>query len=381
MHKPKVCLVHDYLIQHGGAEKTLEALCEIYPNAPIYTAIYKPEKMGKFFKNKKIISASKKSDKLFSLIPNLSKFFTFLFPLVFENFDLSEYNIVISSSSSYAKGVITKPAQLHISYIHTPPRFLYGYSVESTKRTAWYFKPFVNIIDHFLRIWDYLAAQRADVVIANSQEVKERIKKFYKRNATVINPPVEIEYASENLSKNNLEQPYYLALGRLAHYKNFDLIIKAFNVLGKPLKIIGTGKEEKRLKRLANKNIEFLGRVDDKEKHKTIKNSLGVIFPVVEEDFGIVPIEAMAHGVPIFAHRSGGPKETIKENVDGTFFDNVELEEFIEKFRDFDKKIHDNFFDKEKVQNHSKSFSKERFKKEFENYVTEVWNKKTSAHI
>lgn len=378
MQKPKVCIVHDFLVEFGGAEKTVEALAEIFPEAPIYTALYKPQKMEGVLKNRKIISANSVSDKLFSIIPIFSKYLTFLLPIVFENFDLSDYDIIISSSSSYAKGVITKPSQLHISYIHTPPRFLYGYSVQSTKRNAWYYKPFVNIIDHFLRIWDYLAAQRADYIITNSKNVKGRIGKFYKRDAKVIYPPVETKYKNIKGKGDNLEQPYYLALGRLAAYKNFDLIIKGFNLIGKPLKIIGTGTEKRHLKRIANENIEFLGRVSDEEKHKIIKDSLGLIFPVEDEDFGIVPIEAMIHGKPILAHKSGGPKETIRGGVDGILFENLELEEFAEKLREFDKKVHNGFFNAEKIKERSKNFSKEKFKQEFENFVTTKWDEKLS---
>lgn len=379
MQKPKVCIVHDFLVEHGGAEKTVEAIAEIFPEAPIYTAIYKPQKMVGVLKNREIISASSMSDKIFSFIPILSKYFTFLLPIVFENFDLSEYDIIISSSSSYAKGVITKPSQLHISYIHTPPRFLYGYSVQSTKRNAWYYKPIVNIVDHFLRIWDYLAAQRADFIVTNSKNVKDRVRKFYKRNAEVIYPPVETEYKGIKGKGDNLKQPYYLALGRLAAYKNFDLIIKGFNLLGKPLKIIGTGTEEGRLKRLANENTEFLGRVSDEEKHKVIKDCLGLVFPVEDEDFGIVPIEAMIHGKPILAHKSGGPKETIRDGVDGVLFDSLELEDFTEKLREFDKKVHDGYFNTEQIIERSKNFSKDKFKEEFETFVTSKWEEKSNT--
>ena len=278
MEKPKVAIIHDYLIQHGGAEKTVEAIAELFPDAPIYTSIYRPEKVGGIFPTRKVVTISKKINVSFGLFPILSKYFTFLTPLMFENLDLREFDIILSSSSSYAKGVLTNPKQLHISYIHTPPRFLYGFSVESTKRNAWYYKPVVMVVDQFLRIWDFIAAQRADFLVANSTTVKNRIYKFYRRGATVINPPVEME--TRKTERNSLEQPYYYSISRLSAYKNLDLIIQAFNILGLDLKIAGTGAEEKKLKSAAKSNIKFLGRISDAEKNNLIENSLGGIFPV-----------------------------------------------------------------------------------------------------
>lgn len=376
MKKPKVAIVHDTLTQHGGAERTIEAMLEIFPDAPIYTSVYKPEKMGRLFEDKKIITAGQGLNKVLGKIPILSKYFTFMLPLIFENFDLSEYDIIISSSSSYAKGVLTKPEQLHISYIHTPPRFLYGYTVESTKRNAWYYKPVVMFVDHNLRIWDFLAAQRADYIIANSKNVQKRIRKFYKRDSEVIYPPVEIEYAKKTYPKDSIQQPYYVALGRLSAYKNFDFIINAFNLLGTPLKIIGTGSEELRLKSMAKDNIEFMGRVSDEEKHRILQHSLGYIFPVEEEDLGITVIEALAHGKPVLAHKSGGPLETIRDGKYGMFFDSLDLDHFVKRVKEFDEKIRNKRFDQEAAKKQAKKFSKEKFKRTFEDFVIEKWEEK-----
>ena len=381
MQKPKVAISHDILTQHGGAEKTIEAICEIFPEAPIYTSVYKPEKMGDFFKKKTIYTANQRLNKLFVNLPILSKYFTFMLPLVFEGFDLSEYDIVISSSSSYAKGVLTNPDQLHISYIHTPPRFLYGYSVESTKRDAWYYKPVVMVVDHFLKIWDYLAAQRPDFLLTNSINVQKRITKFYRRDSKVIYPPVEVEYAKRNFPKDNMSQPYYVALGRLSAYKNFDLLISAFNLTGMPLKVIGTGTEEDKLKKMAKENIEFVGRASDEEKHKILQHSLGYLFPVVEEDLGITPIEAMAHGKPVLAHRSGGPMETVREGKDGMFFESLDLDLFVEKLREFDEKVRNGDYDSETISKHARKFSKERFQLELKNFVFEKWEEKQKSAL
>ena len=378
MKTPKVAIVHDSLTQHGGGEKVVEAILDIFPDAPVYTSVYNPAAMGESFKSraKKIITGTIGLNSTFGKFPILTKYFTFLLPLAFENFDLSEYDIIISSSSSYAKGVITRPDQLHIGYIHTPPRFLYGCSVESTKRNAWYYKPVVMLVDHYLKVWDYLAAQRADFLVANSQNVQKRIKKFYRRDSTVIHPPVETDFADRVYAKDSMQQPYYIAIGRFSDYKNFDLIIQAFNLLGIPLKIIGTGVEEAKLRKMAKSNIEFVGRVSDEEKHRLWHNSLGYIFAGEDEDFGIVLVESLSHGIPVLAHRSGGPREIIREGKDGMFFDSLNLESFVEKLKEFDQKVRGKKFDTEGSKKHAQKFSKEVFKKAFEKFVMERWGEK-----
>jgi glycosyltransferase involved in cell wall biosynthesis len=362
---PKVAIVHSHLVQYGGGEKTVEALLELFPDAPIFTGMYKPEAMSKFINSRKVITPGEGVNKLLTVFPIISKYFTFLLPTTFESFDLSGYDVVISSCSSYAKGVLTKPGQLHIAYIHTPPRFLYKYSVESTKRDFFIYKPVVMLVDHYLRIWDFLAAQRPDILITNSAAVRDRIRKFWRRDAKIIYPPVEIDYAKTSKPANNLEQPYYVALGRFSAYKNFDLVVNGFNLTGMKIKILGSGFQGGALKKMARSNIEFVDQPSDEEKHKILSGALGLIFPVTDEDFGIVPVEAMAHGVPVLAHRSGGPMETVIEGETGMFFDNLNLETFTSKLKEFDSLIHKKHFDKEKIKKHAQKFSKERFQREF----------------
>jgi len=309
MKQPKIAFVHDYLLNYGGAEKVLEALLEMYPESPVYTSMHEPEKLSNAINKQKIICPET------ALFKKFPKYLTFLMPLVFENFDLREYDIIVSDSSAWSKGVITKPEQLHISYIHTPPRFLYKYSVESMKRSAWYFKPFVTVLDSLLRVWDRSAAQRPNYLIANSEEVRSRIKKFYGRDALVIYPPVEIDVKNSGSPAEKNRAPYFLVLSRLAAYKNIDLVIRAFKNISTELWIAGTGREEERLKELAGPNVKFLGKVSESEKHSLIEGCLGVINAVKDEDFGIVPVEAMAHGKPVLAHKSGGHLETVTEGI------------------------------------------------------------------
>lgn len=366
MKKPRIALVHEYLVQYGGAEKTLEAILEVFPESPIYTGLYNPEKLSKFLNDQKIISHKNK------LLSKFQKFLTFLMPLVFESFDLRDYDIIISDGTAWPKGVLTTPDQLHVSYIHTPPRFLYGYSVESQKRDVWYFKPFVMVIDFGLRIWDYYAAQRPNVLLTNSLETQKRIRKFYGREAQVIYPPVETNYETDRKEKVEYTD-YYVALGRLSAYKNFDFLVKAFNECGKTLVVVGTGGEESRLKMLAKDNIKFEGQVSEKRKSTLLENCLGVINSVQDEDLGIVPIEAMAHGKPVLAHKSGGHLETITEGVSGLFFDNFEQTDFTEKLREFEMMINTGKFEALRIKESVKKFDKERFKQELKQVIDKEW--------
>lgn len=362
---PKVALVHDYLNQYGGAEKTLEKIMELFPDAPIYTGILDLQKLPEVFKKRKIITPQMNS--LFKRFPKL---FTFLMSKRFEGFDLSNYDLIISDGTAWAKSVITTSDQLHISYIHTPPRFLYKYSTESNLRKKWYLRPLFLYLDFHLRIWDFAASKRPDFLICNSVEVLKRIKKFYKRDATVIYPPVETaEFQNKKI------EDYYVISGRLSSYKNFDLVVELFNNINKKLVVIGTGIEEKNLKKIAHKNIQFMGKVSNEELHDILSHAKGYIFPVKEEDFGIAPVEALSHGVPVLAHRSGGPLESIVENEDGLFFDEISLTSLSEKFVEFDNKIESNFFNRKEISKRAKRFDQKVFVKEFSEFVSEKWNK------
>lgn len=365
---PKIAIAHEFLTQFGGAEKTLEAIIEIFPDAPIYTAKLNKKILPATFKNRQIICPKT------SFINKASKYlFTFMMAPVFENLDFSEYDIIISDGTTWNKGIITKPEQMHITYIHTPPRFLYKYSTESTKRNRWYLKLFFSYLDNILRLWDFTAAQRPDYIVTNSNETKKRIFKFYRREATVIYPPVDVDTHTESKDTNNLEKPYYVALGRLVRYKNFEPLIEAFNLLDIPLVVIGTGNYEKHLKKMAKSNIIFKGRLNDQDKHIVLNNALGLINLVEDEDFGIVPLEAMSHGLPVLAHKSGGHLETIQENVNGMFVEDLQLDKLVHKIKNFDKTVRENLYDKNVIRESVQKFSKKRFQDEFLKFVMEKW--------
>ena len=373
MQKPKVALVHEYLNQYGGAEKTLEELLDVFPESPIYTGMYIPGKVSDKINNRTIIAPKS------ALLSKFPKYLTFLMPLIFESFDLDRYDLIISDGTAWPKSVLTKPDQLHISYIHTPPRFLYKYSVESSKRNKWYFKPFVGVIDHWLRIWDYNAAQRPDYLLVNSKEIQKRVQKFYGRESTVIYPPVNVHY-NIAVEKNNLTSPYFLALGRLSAYKNIHLLVQAFNLLEKPLVVVGTGVEETELKKMAKDNIIFTGQVSETEKHKYLEGCLGLINPVVDEDFGIVPVEALAHGKPVLMHRSGGTMETVIEGVSGMYLENVNLDHIVQKIKEFEEEIRKGTYNPAEIKKSVLKFDRGRFKQEFETFVNDKWKEHLEKH-
>ncbi|MBD3245177.1 MAG: glycosyltransferase [Candidatus Moranbacteria bacterium] len=369
----RIALVHDYLIQYGGAERVLESFMEIFPKAPVYTLIYDEKTLGKTFKNKLIRTS------FLQKIPFAKSehhFFPILMPTAIEQFDLSYYDVVLSDSSSYAKGVVTSPGTLHICYCHTPMRYAWDDCHKYTREYnyPWGVKKLVPIGMNYIRIWDRMAAQRVDHFIANSNLVQRRIKKYYKANSKVIYPPLFLEnfkLQPQDLTfKENKkrQKDYYLMVGRLVPYKKFDLAIKAFNKLGLPLKIAGGGPEMKKLKKIAKKNIEFLGSLKSSGNllPKIYQGCRALIYPQ-EEDFGLVPLEAMACGKPVIAYKKGGALETVQEGQTGIFFNSQTVKDLISAVKRFEKMN----FDPEKIVHYSKGFSKTRFKKEIEKFIEE----------
>lgn len=363
----KVALVHDFLNQYGGAERVLEAIHELFPYAHVYTSLHDPTKLPLRMRNWEI--------RPFQLpklpIAHFLKYYTAFYPFLFENLDLQEYDLVISSTAFFAKGVLVKPGAVHISYIHTPPRFLYHYRAETGKRELFFYRPVLALLDNFFRIWDYRAAQRPDYIVVNSQEVARRVKKFYGREATVIYPPVNLPYSNRPVVQSSGRQFYYLVVSRLLSYKRIDLAIQAANELKVPLKITGTGKEENKLRRMAGPTVEFLGFVSDDKLSGLLSNCQALIFPT-DEDFGIVPVEAMYFGRPVLAFAKGGALETIIAGKTGKFFREETVESLVEAWKSFDPSEY-------KAQNciaQAKKFSKARFKKEFSGFVKNSLNRK-----
>jgi len=361
----KIAIVCDWLTVNGGAEKVILALHELFPSAPIYTSLYNSEKV-RGFENAKIrtsflqkIPFAKSHHQL--MLP--------LMPLAFESMNLDEFDIVISSSHSCAKGIITKPKTLHICYCHTPMRYAWDNHNEYIKQYKMNFvaKKLGNRIMHRLRMWDRLAAERVDAYCTNSHFVQKRIQKYYRKTSDVIYPPVDLE----RFAIEKGEKEYYLAIGRLTPYKKFATIIEAFNILEKPLVIVGTGVEEKYLKAQAKDNVIFLGNASDEEIPTIYANAKALIFPQVE-DFGITPLESMASGRPVIAYKEGGALETVKEGITGVFFKEQTSAGIIAAVHEFERNYKD--FSPERIREHSKKFSLISFKMKFLDYVEDMWS-------
>lgn len=377
----KIAIVHDYIKEYGGAERVLEALHEVFPDAPIYTTIYLPTFLGPHkerFKNFNIKTSFLQfipfNEKLISPFRLLSSF-------AFKGFNFSKFDVVITSATgAYFPNSINKKNAKLVCYCHTPPRYLYGYHTARNWKKNLIFRILGTTANHFLRMEDSKASENVDYYIANSEEVRTRINKFYRKDAKVIYPPVDIGintdmkqiYTDKDQRKSvqNLCKSYYLAGGRLARAKGIDVVIKAFNENKKPLKIFGRGfaGTEEELKKLAKENIEFVREVSDEEKLDLMKNAKAFIFASFDEDFGITPVEAMGVGTSVIAFKSGGVKETVVNEKTGLFYDKNSPEELNKAVQIFEKmKI-----DPQDCINQAEKFSKERFKKEIKEFVEKI---------
>jgi len=371
----KVALVYDRVNKFGGAERVLLALHEIWPNAPLFTSVYNSETAPWATDFDVRTSFLQK----FPLAKTRHEFYPWLTPLVFESFNFDEFDVVVSITSADAKGIITKPGTFHICYCLTPTRYLWsGYNDYFHSKV---FKFLASPLVSCLRAWDRIAATRPDIYIAISENVKRRIKKYYGRDSTVIYPPLDTEKFSLKYPKPYALNPipYFLVVSRLVAYKRIDIAIEAFNKLGFPLKIIGSGLEEKNLKKMAQKNIEFLGNLTEEQLVGYYQECQALIFPT-DEDFGLAPLEAQACGRPVIAFRGGGALETIVDpakakrlagqGATGEFFYPQTAEALAEKILRYkDTKILREKFAPDDCRKNAQRFSKEVFKAKFKKFI------------
>ncbi len=350
-----IALVHDWITNVSGAERVLLVLKKIYPKADIYTSVYDRNKAKKF-NNYDIRTTYLQKNNLF--IKNRELLIPYA-PLAFESLDLSMYDLVISSTTYAAKGVITKPNTTHVCYCHTPTRYIWEPTLD-TRASEGKFSGLRKKIAHKLRTWDYIAAQRPDYYIANSETVKKRIKKYYRRDSTVIYPPVDIEkfQLKKNSSINTGE--YYLYVSRLVGYKKADLVVRAFNKNKKQLIIIGSGSEKNKLLKMVNNNIKILDAVDDDSLVNYYQNAKAFVF-VAEEDFGIVPIEAMACSKPVIAYCRGGASESVIDGITGVHFASQNIESLNNAIDQFESMK----FDFGVIRKRAEEYSEEKFIKAF----------------
>ncbi len=331
----KVALIHDWLTGMRGGEKVLEEFCRLFPEADIFTLIHHKGSVSSLIENHNIYQS------LLRKLPFSSGHFRQylpLFPFAIESFDLRGYDLIISDSHCVAKGIIPPPDALHISYIHTPMRYVWDMRTDylGEEQYGAVKRFFAGWMAHYLRSWDVLSSTRVDVFIANSSHIRKRIKKYYRRDAVVIHPPVDIEHYQ--VSKGN-SKDYFITVSALVPYKRVDLAILACNKLGLNLKVVGNGPEYKKLKKIAGKTIEFVGNVSKESMVEIYQDTLALIHPG-EEDFGIAPVEAQACGRPVIAFGRGGVLETVigeGEHKTGIFFYNQTTESLMEALKVFFK--------------------------------------------
>lgn len=323
--KLKIALAHDYLREYGGAERVLESLHDIFPAAPVFVAFKDPAVMGVQWETYKDWDIR---ETWMARIPFIKRLFSplrFLAPKAFADLDLSEFDIVISSSNAYFSKAVRVPNGKHICYCHTPARSLYGYQTMTDWKKNPLIRVFGELINHYLRVVDFNIAQKVDVFIANSLETQQRIKKFYRRDSTVIWPPIITSPKKTVTAATDSTSKYWLFLSRLAFSKNPHIAVEWATKTGNQLVVAGEGKMREELEKQAGPTVSFLGFVPDEDVPALYENALGLIYPVSDEDFGMVPVEAMSYGVPVIAHNSGGPKETVTEGKTGILFDELSV--------------------------------------------------------
>jgi len=365
INKLKVALVHDFLNQYGGAERVLSVLHEIFPEAPIYTMLYDPKKMRGKFKSADIRPSF--LQKFPKFLKKRHKYMLPFMPTAPETFNLRDFDLVISSSSAFAKGIIVKPKTIHICYCHSPMRYAWDWNEKylSEQGLGSGRKIFARLLLNYVRTWDKAAADRPDFFIANSLSTATRIKKYYRRESVVVYPPVEIGSVevgpqSQEESGSTSTRDFFLVVSRLSPYKKVEVAIEAMNKLDLPLVVIGEGEAKyvKYLKSIAGPKTKFLGWKSDENVKKYFSSCRSFLFPG-EDDFGIAPVEAMSFGKPVIALRRGGATETIVEGETGEFFDEPMIEvlaDAVRRFQENEKK-----YNPAKIKAQAEKFSKEKF--------------------
>ncbi|MDI3339327.1 MAG: glycosyltransferase [Sphaerobacter sp.] len=362
MPEQRVALVHDYLNQYGGAERVLEALHDLYPDAPVFTSIYAPDLMPQAYRSWDIRPSFMQR---LPAVHQRHQVYLPLYPLAFQRLRLDGFDLILSSSSAWAKGVPTPPGALHICYCHSPMRFAWDFRrYAERERLGSGLRRLLPPLLAALRRWDVATSRRVDHFIANSTAVARRIADFWGREATVIFPPVDTDGA-QPVAPSQVGD-YFLLVSRLVPYKRIDIAIEAFNALRLPLKIVGEGRARPDLERIAGPTIEFLGALSDEEKYRLYARCRAAVFPA-EDDFGIAQVEVQASGRPAIALAAGGALDTVIDGVTGVLFAPQTPAALIDAVRRFEQVS----FSPEQIVAHAARFSRARFQREIADFVTE----------
>lgn len=366
----RVALVHDYLNQYGGAERVLEALHDLYPDAPVYTSMYEPDAMPDHFRTWDIRTSFLQR---MPLARRFHRAFLLLYPPAFESFDLHYFDVVISNSSSWAKSVITPPETLHICYCLTPMRFAWNYrEYVARENLGRPIRRLLPVAIHYLRMWDAVTASRADRYIGISRAVVGRIRKYYGREADLIPPPVD----ARAIPMGTESGENYLVVSRLIPYKKIDLAVVACSRLGLPLTVVGPGRDRARLEALAGPTVKFVGRVSDAEVHAALASCRAFLFPG-EEDFGIAPVEAMAAGRPVVAYAAGGALDTVVDGITGRLFSPQTVDALADRLARFDPAD----FDPRTIREHALRYDTRSFQEAISAYVERAWDEKATTPV
>lgn len=371
----KIALVHDFLVRPGGAERVLKVLADMFPDAPIYTLVYDEKVMSHDFPASRVNTS--RLQKWWFFGKRFYRYFLSKIPRIVEEWDFSEFDLVISSSNSFVHGIVVPTKTIHVCYCHSPMRYAWDYTHEylDEQHFGFFKKLLAQMMMKKIRMWDRLAAERPDFYIANSQHVAKRISKYYRRKSGVIYPPVDLsrfqpigDGGSEEKNPKKHED-YFLVLSQLSPYKKIDLAVQLFNKIGRKLIVIGTGPQEAYLRSIAASNVEILGWKSDEEVNEYLRYCRALIFPG-EEDFGIVPIEAMACGKPVLAYRKGGATETILPGVTGEFFDKHSVESMEDGLaRLF---LNENCYRASRIREQAEKFSVRKFKTSLQNFLKNI---------
>jgi glycosyltransferase involved in cell wall biosynthesis len=354
----KVAIIHDALTQYGGAERVLEQIRAIYPEAPVMTAIHDPERLPAAYREWSIQASW--LDRV-PLARSRHRLMLPLYPQAIESFDLEGYDLVISSSYGFAHGVLTRPGTLHVNYCHSPARFLWDYHrYAERERFGGLVRAALSPHVTRLRQWDRLAADRPDAWISTSRLVRDRIRKFYGKDSAIIPPSIDVS----RFDVGNGAGGYYLMLMRLVGWKRPDVVIEACTRLNLPLVVAGDGRDSRHLRSIAGPTVRFVGRVDDAQMRPLYRDCKAFILPA-EEDFGITPLEAMASGRPVIAYDAGGVRDTILEGVTGTLFAQQTAEALMAVLAEFD----DRAFDPQRIRRHAEGYDNAVFRRRIGHFI------------